>query len=81
MGFPGGVAGHHVGHGLQLHGINQGAQIHALVQRVAHAQLVHPRAQLGIKHIRDGFMHQQTRPCTADLTLIEPDGIDQPFDG
>ncbi len=75
-----GVGRHHFADRVQLNRIHDGANVDALVERVAHAQLVHARAQLVVEAICDPFLHQQARPGTAHLTLVEPDGVDQTFD-
>ena len=81
IGLPFGVGGHHVGDGLQLYGIDHGAHVDTFVKRVAQAQPVHAGPELVIEAVGDAFLHQKTRPGAADLALVEPDGIDQPFDG
>src|SRR5471030_399876 len=57
------------------------ADVDRLVERRAEGQLVHARAQLGEEFFLDRFLHQQTRTGAADLALVEPDRIDQAFDG
>ena len=75
------VAFDHAFDGLQLNRVDHGAHVDAFVQRIADAQLVHPGTQLVMETVGDAFLHQQARARTADLTLIEPDRIDQTFDG
>ena len=62
-------------------GVDDGPDIDTFVQGVAKAQPVHPAFQLGVKAVGDALLHQQTAACAADLTLIEPDGIDKALDG
>ena len=80
-GFAVGIAVYHIRDGLQLHRINHSPHVYAFVQWIANAQGLHARAQFIVETIRDAFLDQQARSCTADLTLIEPDRIDQAFDG
>ena len=65
----------------QLHRIHDRADINALVQRIAHPKAVHPALQLGMEPIGNAFLHQKPRPGTADLAAVEPDRIDQAFNG
>jgi hypothetical protein len=34
-----------------------------------------------VEILRDAFLYKKSRPGAADLPLVEPDRIDQPFDG
>src|SRR5262249_34563880 len=54
---------------------DDGADVHCLVEWVAHPQLLHAETQLREQRLRDALLYQQARACTADLALIEPDGI------
>ena len=65
----------------QLRRINDRANVDAFVHGIANPQPVHAAFQPGMEHIRDAFLHQKARPGAAHLALIEPDRIDQPFDG
>ena len=40
----------------------------------------HPITNFSDQNFRDALLHQQTRPCAADLSLVEPDPIDQALD-
>ena len=50
-----------------------------LVERIADAQLAHAPLDPRQKSLGDAFLNQQPRSRAADLSLIEPDGIDQSF--
>jgi len=63
-----------------LHRVHHGTDVNAFVQRVSKAQTVHSVPQSGIEILGNTFLHQQARSGAADLPLIEPDRIDQPFD-
>src|SRR5947209_13970805 len=65
---------------LQLRRSNDGADINGLVERRAHAQRFHARANLRDQSLGDALLHEQTRACAANLSLIEPDAVHQPFD-
>ena len=71
----------HAGDGVQLHRVDDRADVDAFVQGVADAQAVHPAFQLVMEAVGDAFLHQKARSGAADLALVEPDRIDQPFDG
>ena len=43
-------------------------------------QRAHPVANLRDERLRDAFLHQQARTGATDLSLIEPDAVDQAFD-
>ena len=64
---------------LKLPGCDDGANVDGFVERVAHAQLIHARAQAVEQLVRHAFLHQQARAGTAHLPLVEPDGIDDAF--
>ena len=52
------------------------AHVDVFIHRVAGDQTVHPAAQKGFEPFRHGLGHQNAGPCATDLTLIEPDRID-----
>ncbi len=59
--------------------VNDGPNINTFVQWVTDAQPVHAGAQFLIKPVSDAFLHQEAGSGAADLALIEPDGVNQPF--
>ena len=63
-----------------MHGINHRTHIDAFVQRITNTQPVHAPLEFVIESVRDTFLHQQARSSAADLTLVEPDRVDEPFD-
>ena len=65
---------------LKLDRVHHGTDVDALVQWIAHAQLVHARFEAGVERTRYALLHQEARARAADLPLIEPDRVDQPFD-
>ena len=60
--------------------INNGPNIDRFIQRITDPQLAHPGFKFGIKRLGDRLMHQQPRPRATDLSLIEPNCINQPLD-
>ena len=68
-----------LGDALQLDGINDGAHVDGFVQRVADAQALHAAAELAEELWRNALLHEDARARTADLALVEPDGIDHAF--
>jgi hypothetical protein len=75
-----GVGVDHAGDRRVLHRVHHGAHVDAFVERVADAELVHPRLEPGVEILRDAFLHEQPGARAADLPLVEPDGIDEAFD-
>ncbi len=71
----------HLANGLKLHRRNDCADVDGLVERRADAQRFHARADFGVERFGDALLHQQARAGAADLALVEPDGVDQAFDG
>ncbi len=62
-------------------GVDDGADVDAFIKRVADAQPVHAGFEFGIETVGNAFLDQQARSSTADLALVEPDRIDEAFDG
>src|SRR5690606_27579428 len=60
----------------QLHGRDDRADVDALVQRGALAQRLHALPELRLDLGGDALLHQQAAAGAADLTLVEPDGVD-----
>ena len=53
----------------------------ALSRGSAQAERFHPRPQLGVEPLGDTLVDQQARAGTADLALVKPNRVDDPFDG
>src|SRR5215470_18498691 len=66
---------------LQLDRSDDGADIGRFVERVANAQARHPRPELFVQALGHAFLDQQAAAGAADLTLVEPDRIDEPLHG
>ena len=66
---------------VELHLVDDGADVDGLVERRADAQRFHAGADLVVELLGDALLHQQTRAGAADLALVEPDAVDQAFDG
>ncbi len=66
---------------FELYGCDDGADVDGLVQWRADAQSLHARADLGVEGFGDALLHEQARAGAADLALVEPDAIDEAFDG
>jgi hypothetical protein len=60
---------------------NDGADVDGLVERKPDSQSAHAVADLADQRLRDAFLHQQARTGAADLPLVEPDSVDQAFNG
>src|ERR1700734_3650157 len=70
---------HETTNAFELHRSDEGANIDSFVQRRTDAERAHAAPNFFHKRLRDAFLHQQTRTRTANLSLIEPDSIDQSF--
>ena len=66
---------------LELSRRDDRADVGRLVERIADAQMAHAGAQFGVERFGDAFRDEQARAGAADLALVEPDGVDEPFDG
>ena len=64
---------------LELDRINDGPHINGLVQRMANPELAHAPLQPLDEFGGHALLHQKPRSRAAHLPLIEPDGIDNPF--
>ena len=62
MGLPRAIGRQHFRDRPQLHRIDDRAHVDALVERVAHAQLVHTRPEPGEETVCDRLVDQQARP-------------------
>ena len=65
---------------IQLHPRHDRADVDGLVERRAGAQGAHTVADFGDERLGNALLHQQARTGAANLSLIEPDAIDQAFD-
>jgi len=64
-----------------LHARDDSADINGLIERGTHAKRVHAVLNLADQFIGDALLHQQPRTGAANLSLVEPDAVDQAFDG
>ncbi len=62
-------------------GRDDGAHVYRLVEGRAHPERFHAALELGDEWRGDALLHDQARAGAAHLALIEPDGIDDAFDG
>ena len=65
---------------VELHPRDDRANVDRLVERRPDAQRAHAIANLCDERLGDALLHQQARAGAADLSLIEPDAVDQAFD-
>ncbi len=72
--------GHQILNLFELHGSDDGPHVDPLVQRIAHAELLHPRAKLRLERLCHALLHQDPGTGTAHLALVEPDGVHHPLD-
>ncbi len=68
-----------IGYAFHLSRRDNGANISGFVERITDAQAFKTLFQLGIETICNAFLHQKTRTCAADLTLVKPNGVDDTF--
>ena len=61
--------------------VDDGPDVDGLVEGIADPQLFHASFDTGMNIGSDGFLNQQATAGTTDLPLVEPDGIDESFDG
>src|SRR5208282_3501072 len=66
---------------LKLHGSDDRTHVDVLVEGRTNAKGAHTAANLVDQDFGDALLHQKARAGAADLSLIEPDTIDQAFDG
>ena len=60
---------------------DDGADVDGFVERRADAEGLHARADLGVERLGHALLHEQARAGAADLALVEPDAVDEAFDG
>src|SRR5208283_4865862 len=66
---------------LKLHGSDDRTHVDVVVEGRTNAKGAHTAANLVDQDFGDALLHQKARAGAADLSLIEPDTIDQAFDG
>src|SRR5260370_3639516 len=66
---------------LELQACKDGADVDGLVERRTDSQSVHAVLNFTDQFIRDALLHQQARTSAANLSLVEPDAVDQAFHG
>src|SRR5580692_1419808 len=64
---------------FELHRSDDGANIDSFVQGRTDTERAHAAPNFFHERLGDAFLHQQTRTRTANLSLIEPDSINQSF--
>ena len=69
------------GDGVELDGVDDGADVDGLVEGVADPEAVHPVFQFVVEAGGDAFLDEEAGAGAADLALVEPDGVDEAFDG
>ena len=70
----------HFADGFKLHGRHDCSNIDGFIERRAHAERFHARADFCVERFGHALLHEKARACAADLALIEPDGVDEAFD-
>src|SRR5208282_6320380 len=65
---------------LQLDRGNDRANVDPFVERIAYAKIFHPAPEFLDDFCSDPFLHKEAAARAADLTLVEPDRVDDPFD-
>ncbi len=76
-----GVLGDEVGDGAELDRVDDGADVDGLVEGVADPEAVHPAFEFVVEAGGDAFLDEEAGAGAADLALVEPDGVDEAFDG
>src|SRR5579863_899773 len=71
----------HLLNAIELNSRHNRADINGLIEWRADPQSAHAIANLRDQRFGDALLHEKTRAGAAYLPLIEPDAIDQPFDG
>ena len=61
--------------------VDDGADVDGLVEGRAYAEGFHARTDLVVELFGDAFLHEEARAGAADLALVEPDAVDEAFDG
>ena len=71
---------HQASNTIQLHASDDCADVDRLIKRRSNAQIFHATAHFRHERFRNTFLHQQARTGATNLSLIEPDSVDQAFD-
>src|SRR2546426_1816202 len=66
---------------LELHSRDDGANVDGFVQRRTDSQRIHAILNLADQLVCDALLHQEPGTRAANLPLIEPDAVDEPFHG
>src|SRR5579864_7333440 len=66
---------------FELDAGDDGADVNGFIERRADAQRVHAIADFSDERLGDALLHKETRAGAADLTLIEPDAVNEAFYG
>ena len=66
---------------VELNASDDGADVDGFVEGLADAECVHAIANFGDERLGDAFLHQEAGSGAADLALVEPDAVDEAFDG
>ena len=66
---------------VELDASDDGADVDGFVEGLADAECVHAIANFGDERLGDAFLHQEAGSGAADLALVEPDAVDEAFDG
>jgi len=66
---------------IELNSRDDGADVDRFVERCSDTQLAHAIANLRDQGLGNALLHEQARTGAADLPLVEPDSVDQAFDG
>ena len=61
--------------------VDDRADVDGFVERRADAEGFHAGADLVVELLGDALLHEQARAGAADLALVEPDAVDEAFDG
>src|SRR5579859_2671284 len=66
---------------FELDAGDDGADVDGFIERRSDAESVHAIANFGDERLGDALLHQEARTGAADLALVEPDAVDEAFDG
>src|SRR5277367_7205297 len=66
---------------VELDAGDDGADVDGFVERRADAEGVHAVADFGDERFGNAFLHQEAGAGAANLALVEPDAVDEAFDG
>ena len=69
------------GDGFELGTVDDGSEVDGFVEGASDAEGFHSGADFGVEFVGDGFLDEESGAGAADLALVEPDGVDEAFDG